>query len=51
MLKAYGTAGHPGFLYSLGDSPNANLLGCQVIGILFIVGWTLFTMVPFFVWL
>ena len=46
LLKAYGTDSHPGFLYSLAmGSPDANLLGCQVIGAAFVVAWTLFTMV------
>lgn len=52
MLHAYDTNKHPGFLYSLADgSPDGRLLACQICGILFIVGWTFFTMVPFFLWL
>ena len=52
LLKAYDTDQHPGFFYSLATgSPNATLLACQVIGILFVIGWTMFTMVPFFIWL
>ena len=51
ILHAYGTDAHPGFLYSLASSADANLLGCQFIGILFVIGWTMFTMVPFFIWL
>ena len=47
--QAYGTNMHPGFFYSLAQGrPNANLLGCQVVGALFIIGWTLITMAPFF---
>ena len=49
MRQAYGTDLYPGFFYSLErGQPDANLLGCQVIGILFIIGWTAGTMLPFF---
>lgn len=49
MRQAYGTDLYPGFFYSLErGQPDANLLGCQVIGILFILGWTTATMLPFF---
>ncbi|CAB9521577.1 Ammonium transporter 1 member [Seminavis robusta] len=49
MRQAYGTAMHPGFFYSLSrGSADANLLGCQVIGSLFIMGWSVGTMLPFF---
>ena len=52
MLQAYGTDEYPGFFYSLGQgSANANLLGCQVLGLLFIFGWTFVIMLPFFLWL
>jgi len=51
-LKAYGTDVHVGFFYHLGNgSFDANLLGCQMLGILFITGWTALLMVPFFLWL
>ena len=49
MRQAYGTDLYPGFFYSLErGQPDASLLGCQVIGILFIIGWTIATMLPFF---
>ena len=49
---AYGTSENPGWFYSLGRGEfNARLLANQTIVILFIFGWTLFTMLPFFVWL
>lgn len=52
MLQAYGTAAHPGFFYSISEGHNdARLLACQVCGALFIFGWTLVTMLPFFLWL
>lgn len=45
---AYGFGENPGWFY---DLSNARLLGAQVCAILFIIGWTLFTMFPFFIWL
>lgn len=40
--QAYLTDAHPGFFYSLAEGHNdARLLACQVLGILFIFGWTL----------
>lgn len=49
MNQAYGTDEHPGFFYSLGQgAPDGALLGCQIVGILFIFFWTSFTMTPFF---
>jgi Amt family ammonium transporter len=52
MLLAYDTSEHVGFFYSMGrGSFDASLLGCQVTTIVFIGGWTLFTMMPFFIWL
>lgn len=52
MRQAYGTEGHPGFFYSLSEGhSDARLLACQVCGMLFILGWTLLTMLPFFLWL
>lgn len=49
---AYYTSEHVGWFYSWGrGSSDASLLGCQVIAILFILGWTLSTMMPFFIWL
>lgn len=49
MLKVYGTDLHPGFFYSLArGQADARLLGSQVLGTLFIIGWTTVTMAPFF---
>jgi Amt family ammonium transporter len=44
----YLTMSHPksssaGLFYS-----NGNLLLCQVVGIFFVIGWVIFTMIPFF---
>ena len=46
LLAAYGTDRNPGWFYL---PNNASLLGAQVFGILFIMGWTLVTMFPFFI--
>jgi len=52
MILCYGSDKHVGWFYSLGrGSWDASLLACQIIMCLFIVGWTLFTMFPFFIWL
>jgi hypothetical protein len=52
MELVYGTSEHVGWFYSMASgSFDAALLGCQVTMILFILGWTFFTMMPFFVWL
>ena len=52
ILHSFGTNAHPGFFYSLAEGHNdAKLLLCQFIGLLFIFGWTLCTMLPFFLWL
>lgn len=45
---AYGATDYAGWFY---DFTNATMLGAQVCAALFIVGWTFFTMIPFFVWL
>jgi Amt family ammonium transporter len=52
MMRAYGHDNHPGLFYSWyqGDSDFA-LLGVQLIGLLFIVGWVMVIMFPFFIWL
>lgn len=48
----YGDSNYPGFFYSLGQgNPSGILLACQAVTLIFIVGWTLFTMLPFFFWL
>jgi Amt family ammonium transporter len=52
-LKAvYGRDEFVGWFYSLqrGNS-NARLLGTQLIGLLFIISWVAFIMLPFFIWL
>jgi Amt family ammonium transporter len=52
MELVYGTSEHAGWFYSMGSgSFDAALLGCQVTMLLFIMGWTFFTMMPFFIWL
>jgi Amt family ammonium transporter len=44
--------GHPGFFYSFKNGGvNGVLLLNQVCAILFVVGWVLLTMLPFFIWL
>jgi ammonia channel protein AmtB len=49
MLQAYGNEKHAGLFYALSrGTADANLLGCQVIGALFIMGWAAGTMLPFF---
>lgn len=51
LREAYGSD-HPGFFYSFSNGgADGNLLACQIIGCLFVIGWTLFTMLPFFLWL
>jgi hypothetical protein len=48
----YGKDDNPGLFYSFGEGqPNGKLLGCQVIAIVFILGWTFVTMLPFFIYL
>jgi Amt family ammonium transporter len=43
---------HVGWFYSWGSgSADAHLLGAQVVGVLFIVGWVFSVMLPFFIWL
>jgi len=45
---AYGTEGYGGWFYNPGDG---RLLAAQVCEVLFIIGWTLITLFPFFIWL
>lgn len=48
----FNTSKHVGLFYSWGrGSGDATLLACQTLTVLFILGWVLFTMLPFFVWL
>mmetsp|Transcript_2801 Transcript_2801/g.6263 ORF Transcript_2801/g.6263 Transcript_2801/m.6263 type:complete len:547 (-) Transcript_2801:36-1676(-) len=43
---------HVGWFYSLGrGSSDARLLAAQIVAILFILGWCLGIMMPFFIWL
>lgn len=48
----YGRSDYPGWFYSVRDGDStARLLGVQLIGLFFIVGWTTFIMLPFFIFL
>jgi Amt family ammonium transporter len=52
MELAYNTSKHVGVFYSWGrGSADATLLACQILTALWILCWTFFTMMPFFVWL
>mmetsp|Transcript_45875 Transcript_45875/g.68284 ORF Transcript_45875/g.68284 Transcript_45875/m.68284 type:complete len:520 (-) Transcript_45875:141-1700(-) len=52
MEASYGSDRHVGWFYSLGrGSGDANLLVCQLLGLLFIIGWVFFLLFPFFIWL
>lgn len=52
LEDAYGHSKHVGWFYSFGhNGSDGTLLACQCVGILFIFGWILFTMFPFFIWL
>ena len=52
LLEYYGKADHPGLFFSWHRrNSDFRLLGAQVVGALFIVGWVLAFMLPFFVWL
>jgi len=49
MMDAYGTDKHVGWFYSWGrGSGDFTLMGCQLVGILFILGWVTALMLPFF---
>ena len=49
LENAYGRSKHVGWCYSWSKgSSDATLLGTNLVGFLFIVGWVLFTMLPFF---
>ena len=52
LQQFYARSDHPGLFYSWhnGDS-DFHLLGAQIVGALFIIGWVLAFMLPFFVWL
>lgn len=52
MLMVYGTQLHVGVFYSIGQGKlDFQLLINQIVATLFVVGWPLVTMTPFFVWL
>lgn len=52
LEAVYGRSDHPGLFYSFANGkPDGTLLAVQILGILFIVGWVLVIMLPFFVWL
>jgi hypothetical protein len=51
LQEAYRHARHPGWFYTLKSGSDATLLGAQLCGTLFIIGWVLINMLPFFVWL
>lgn len=49
MELTYEDDSNPGLFYSFGrGEPNGTLLVCQLVSMLFIIGWTLATMMPFF---
>mmetsp|Transcript_24608 Transcript_24608/g.49847 ORF Transcript_24608/g.49847 Transcript_24608/m.49847 type:complete len:451 (-) Transcript_24608:195-1547(-) len=49
LEDAYGRSKHVGWFYSWGKgSSDATLLGANLVGVLFILGWVLLTMLPFF---
>jgi Amt family ammonium transporter len=52
LMAVYGRNEFVGWFYSLqrGNS-NARLLGAQLVGLMFIVGWVMTIMLPFFIWL
>ena len=50
--QAYGRSDHVGWFYSFSHlGSDGTLLGAQMVGILFILGWVTAIMLPFFVWL
>ena len=50
MERVYGTSENVGWFYEWGrGSGNFNLMGCQLIGALFILAWVTAIMLPFFV--
>ena len=52
LEAAYGHSTHVGWFYSFAHGgSDGTLLAAQIVGILFIFGWILFTMFPFFIWL
>jgi len=52
LVDCFGERPHVGWFYSLGEgSLDAQLLANQIAGWLFIAGWAMCTMTPFFLWL
>jgi ammonia channel protein AmtB len=54
MVDAFGTDEHVGLFYSLGQggrSFDGTLLLIQFIALLFVIGWSIGLMLPFFIWL
>ena len=52
LEAAIGHSEHVGFFYSFGhNGVDGVLLAAQIVGMMFIFGWVMFTMLPFFVWL
>lgn len=52
MEVTYGVSKHVGVVYSWArGSSDGALLACQTLACLFIIGWTMVTVFPFFVWL
>lgn len=52
VLDAYGTEEFAGWFYEIGRGRlDATLLLNQLLCVVFIVGWVVFTMLPFFLWL
>eukprot|EP00563_Minutocellus_polymorphus_P013536 CAMPEP_0181070008 /NCGR_PEP_ID=MMETSP1070-20121207/27257_1 /TAXON_ID=265543 /ORGANISM="Minutocellus polymorphus, Strain NH13" /LENGTH=532 /DNA_ID=CAMNT_0023150865 /DNA_START=158 /DNA_END=1756 /DNA_ORIENTATION=+ len=50
MERVYGTSEHVGWFYEWGRGRgNFNLMGCQLIGALFILAWVTAIMLPFFI--
>mmetsp|Transcript_9977 Transcript_9977/g.13173 ORF Transcript_9977/g.13173 Transcript_9977/m.13173 type:complete len:550 (-) Transcript_9977:126-1775(-) len=50
LQSVYGHADHPGLFYTWRDGDSsARLLGVQLVGLLFILGWVMCLMLPFFV--
>ena len=51
--RFYGRSPHAGWFYSIrdGNPGDMRLLGAQLVGMLFIIGWVMCIMVPFFIWL
>lgn len=47
----YGSVSPPGLFYSFSTGVDVSLLVNQICALLFIGGWTLFTMIPVFIWL